>query len=651
MTSPSPTRLPFLQWKDPYEALERPAAQKAAISKESGYVAALMRHVGQVRPAAFQTAFETMQRGLELSVRGVRVRPLLQGGAGVAWAWEGEETWHRAANLDVGEGGELLVATVLTEDVTTTSLEVWRRNGKRPAASWSGPVHGIGQDVALYHGRVYCLEATGQLQFQKLVSFAVHANGTLGTKRVHFEESDVSIQHTLVRGEGHCLMLHGTRGDRQVLYHVAPTGAVQRLGAEGIVFVPIGRVGGLGFAGAEPMWLARHGCLDAPWELCTSGSGSSSGTKSPVDSPAATDGIEFVAASLGLLCSIHRGIRTVWSFKGPTFKTLHRQETVFGTTVWNPWALWHADGPSEMTVWWISPGELPRAMRLLIGGHTEWLQPKRVQTGIGQVKTGLVVSAADGQKVRYGLVMPQGKRPKGLVVTAYGAYGSVTSLSTMRWQPWIRDGWAVGFALVRGGGDWNDAWAAAGRLGGKELGIADFESVCAELQRITRLGAAQTVVFGRSAGGLLVGGVAGRNPMGGVAGMIYAEVPYVDLLKTASDPSLPLTEFEYYEFGNPRAGPAEFEQALRISPVHRLGAQGAPGLRVLCRTGTADTQVFAVESLKWIHALRGPSRAAPDEKYLFVTKKGHFALGAQLIHENAQDLAVFNHWLGKESKA
>jgi oligopeptidase B len=176
-------------------------------------------------------------------------------------------------------------------------------------------------------------------------------------------------------------------------------------------------------------------------------------------------------------------------------------------------------------------------------------------------------------------------------------------------------------------------------MAGKEQGIDDLEAVLVVLQERLKVSPNNTCVYGRSAGGLLIGGIAARHPMGGLAGKVYAEVPYVDLLKTAGNPALPLTPSEYTEFGNPMRGPAEFQEALRTSPVHRLSPIGAPGLRVVCRVGLFDRQVYPYESLKWILALRG-GRPAPDDKWLVVDMAGHFEHGSSHFHAMAEDFCL-----------
>jgi oligopeptidase B len=129
-------------------------------------------------------------------------------------------------------------------------------------------------------------------------------------------------------------------------------------------------------------------------------------------------------------------------------------------------------------------------------------------------------------------------------------------------------------------------------------------------------------------------------------GAVYAEVPYVDLLKTALNRRLPLTAYEYHEFGNPAKGPVEFERTLRISPIHTLGPAGAPGVKVLCRSGYSDIQVYYYESLKWIYTLRG-NREDDDTKILYINKQGHHTTGRELSLDLAEDFLVIEHWLLK----
>ena len=196
---------------------------------------------------------------------------------------------------------------------------------------------------------------------------------------------------------------------------------------------------------------------------------------------------------------------------------------------------------------------------------------------------------------------------------------------------------------MRGGGDGNEIWAELGRRGGKQQAVDDLEECCKDLQAITRCGSDKTCIFGRSAGGLLIGNLISRNPSGNLFKHVYAEVPYVDLLKTAANPKLPLTAYEYNEFGNPAKSPLDFESVLNRSPIHTLDPQGAQ-VNVLCRSGKKDIQVFPYESLKWVYTLRGCN---PDDtsKILYINNQSHYTYGREHYLDLAEDFLIINNWL------
>jgi oligopeptidase B len=135
-----------------------------------------------------------------------------------------------------------------------------------------------------------------------------------------------------------------------------------------------------------------------------------------------------------------------------------------------------------------------------------------------------------------------------------------------------------------------------------------------------------------------------RNPGGELAGHVYTEVPYVDVLQTASNPALPLTEYEYLEFGNPLQSLGDFETMLRLGPVTGLGSQGAPGVSVVCRSAENDSQVFAYESVKWMDALRGgggKGTGGGAAKLLCISGgQGHFTRGAEKDIQRAEDFLL-----------
>lgn len=253
----------------------------------------------------------------------------------------------------------------------------------------------------------------------------------------------------------------------------------------------------------------------------------------------------------------------------------------------------------------------------------------------------------DGTQVPYVLVRSHGKM-RGLLVVGYGAYGLPTSLHTDRWLPLLRRGISICFALVRGGGDHDDAWAEAARRDQKVKSVEDFEAVIAAASRRIGVSAEHVAIYGRSAGGYLVGATLSRNPDGKLFGSLYTEVPYLDVLRTTTNPKLPLTQLEYEEFGDPVHRKKDAAAILRLSPMDTIPEGGAPAVFVLCRTGLNDKEVFAYESVKWITKLKDLQGSNGKEKLLAIGEgEGHFVSGRRLFEERAEDLAVLFHQMAR----
>jgi oligopeptidase B len=236
-------------------------------------------------------------------------------------------------------------------------------------------------------------------------------------------------------------------------------------------------------------------------------------------------------------------------------------------------------------------------------------------------------------------------------VYVYGAYGSTTPINWpyQNWYPLLKRGWAIVFALVRGGGDNNAAWADAARRDRRHITVDDFESVIWAAQEKYRLGPDKTVIYGRSAGGVPVGAMVSRYPNGQLMGAAFTEVPYVDVLRTSSNPSLPLTKGEYQEFGNPKEKILNFRELLSVSPINTLPMDGAPGVFVLSHVGLLDKQVYAYESFKWIQRLRGAVSEREDQpkgKYLtFERHEAHVYQPKRMPHLRGVDLAILEAWV------
>jgi prolyl oligopeptidase PreP (S9A serine peptidase family) len=269
------------------------------------------------------------------------------------------------------------------------------------------------------------------------------------------------------------------------------------------------------------------------------------------------------------------------------------------------------------------------------------------------------VTSKDGTKVPYIVIHEKGVKPKAQFIYIYGAYGSSTPIGWpyAQWYPLLKRKWAMVFALVRGGGDIDAAWAELARRQNRHIVVEDFEAVIRAAQNKNNLGPKETVIYGRSAGGLPIGAIVSRFPYGNLVGAAFTEVPYVDVLRTSSNPDLPLTIGEFEEFGNPLDKIMNFRALMDVSPVNTLPPGGAPGVFVMSRVGLLDKQVYAYESFKWIQKLRGYT--APDEsnmsdpkgKYVtFERKEAHFYRPKRFPRFRAIDFAILDNWVDGKLK-
>jgi oligopeptidase B len=184
---------------------------------------------------------------------------------------------------------------------------------------------------------------------------------------------------------------------------------------------------------------------------------------------------------------------------------------------------------------------------------------------------------------------------------AYGAYGDTEypDFGTERLSL-VDRGFINVIAHVRGGGEKGEPWHAAGRLGNKATSFTDFIAVAEHLIALNMTRAGRIVASGASAGGTLVAAAANMRPE--LFGGIYAEVPFVDVLNTLLDRSLPLTESSFSEFGNPIDHKADFLNLKGYSPYDNVRAQAYPPM--LVQQPLNDSRVPYWEAAKWVAKLR-----------------------------------------------
>jgi oligopeptidase B len=215
----------------------------------------------------------------------------------------------------------------------------------------------------------------------------------------------------------------------------------------------------------------------------------------------------------------------------------------------------------------------------------------------------LWVTARDGTRVPVSLVrradLPRdGSAP--LLLYGYGAYGISMSATFSASRLSLLDrGVAFAIAHVRGGGELGKAWHDHGRMAEKTNTFTDFIDCAEWLVRERYTAKDRLLVQGGSAGGLLMGVVLNLRPDLFHAALV--QVPFVDVLNTMSDSSLPLTVGEFEEWGDPRAQ-ADYERLRAYSPYENLAAKAYPTM--LVKTSLNDSQVMYWEPAKYVARMR-----------------------------------------------
>ena len=215
----------------------------------------------------------------------------------------------------------------------------------------------------------------------------------------------------------------------------------------------------------------------------------------------------------------------------------------------------------------------------------------------------LMASAKDGTKVPISVVykkdfVKNGRAP--LLLYAYGSYGASmdASFSSARLSL-LNRGFAFAIAHVRGGEEMGRYWYEDGKLMKKKNTFTDFID-CADFLLASKFSSKEHLyIMGGSAGGLLMGAVVNMRPE--LFNGVVAAVPFVDVITTMSDPSIPLTTNEYDEWGNP-ANKESYFYMKSYSPYDNVEKKAYPNMMVT--TGLHDSQVQYFEPAKWIAKLR-----------------------------------------------
>lgn len=259
-----------------------------------------------------------------------------------------------------------------------------------------------------------------------------------------------------------------------------------------------------------------------------------------------------------------------------------------------------------------------------------------------------MATATDGEKIPLRLVLPVDFPKDGsgaILLTGYGAYGAAM-------DPWCNTdlfslldrGFGFAIAQVRGGGEFGRVWYEDGKLAKKQNTFSDFASCAEHLITEGYTSVKQLCGTGGSAGGLLAGAVVNQRPE--LFRAFIADVPFVDVLNTMLDASIPLTTSEYDEWGNPSATREEFDRIRAYSPYDNVVAQDYPAMLVLA--GWNDNRVPYWEAAKWVARLRAKKT---DENLLLLSTEfdvGHG--GASGRYSRLEEVALKFAFLLKETQ-
>ena len=259
----------------------------------------------------------------------------------------------------------------------------------------------------------------------------------------------------------------------------------------------------------------------------------------------------------------------------------------------------------------------------------------------------LWATARDGVKVPVSVVYRKGFKRDGtaaMLQYAYGSYGissdpafSVANISL------LDRGMVYAIAHIRGGQEMGRAWYDDGHLLNKKNSFTDFIDVTRFLVQEKYAAKDRVAARGGSAGGLLMGGIANMAPQD--YRVIIAQVPFVDVVTTMLDESIPLTTNEFDEWGNPK-DKQYYEYMLSYSPYDNVEAKDYPAMFV--GTGLWDSQVQYYEPTKWVARLREMKTGDNPLVYRINMEAGHGGKSGrfQRFHEVAEYSAFMLGQLG-----
>ena len=284
-------------------------------------------------------------------------------------------------------------------------------------------------------------------------------------------------------------------------------------------------------------------------------------------------------------------------------------------------------------------------------GTTTLLKQKEVPGGYDPKRytvEQIYAVASDGVKVPVSVLRLKTAKLDGtgaLYLYGYGSYGvSIDSFFNSNIFSMVDRGVVTAVAHIRGGGEMGKAWHDAGRMMNKKTTFTDFIACAEDLLKRGYGSKDRLVIEGRSAGGLLMGAVLNMRPDLFKAALVG--VPFVDVINTMLDESLPLTVGEFEEWGNPKEK-AAFDYMMMYSPYDNIEAKAYPSM--LVKTSFNDSQVMYWEPAKYVAKMR----ALRTDKNVLILKvnlspAGHGGASGRYdrLKESAFDYAYILNQMG-----
>ena len=627
MTGQEVRDLGYLEWKDPLAWMETMKGKRwdSMIAREKQHYRELSSQRSVERTGRqMEQEIEDAQQYLTLdgyTIGGGSVDIILKGTSDLFWKWSWGHKQTAIDDIDVLGNTVWYVTksdsasydnTIICED--STGKHLWKKKG-------------VSSQVAVIHPFCYYIKV---LNYFTAVEVCVCDAYTGKEERVLYRERNEEKDLRLYKTANRTLYFQSEDLNGSELYEI--TGIQTTLLHRSAAFhIPLGK----GRDGKDCVLVKN--ALEDKWEP----------RGSPITSwSLPNEEIIWVNIVLGLILTIREGAHTIW-YCAPRTKPRVIHSIKVGTIEPEGWSQWEPSAHQLCIV--KTPFQIPVLIMIVNNRIISIENRHRIARPLSPAPLEIHrhhARSEDHTMVPYVTVCEKGRTPKAQMVYVYGAYGSATVIQWpyATWYPLLKRGWAIVFAMVRGGGDNTAAWADAARRDHRHRSVDDLEAVIRVAQQKYRLPSHKTVIYGRSAGGIPVGALVSRFPDGQLMGAAFTEVPYVDLLRTSSNPSLPLTKGEYKEFGNPRERILNFRELLNVSPINTVPEEGAPGVFVISHVGLLDKQVYAYESFKWIHRLRGTEKD-PSGKYVMLENhEAHTYRPKQMPHFRGVDFAILDAW-------